>query len=223
MIRLVIVDDDPLVRMGLGMLFAAVDDMKVVAEAGDGAEAQAVVADERPDVVLMDIRMPRQDGLAATEAILAAEDAPAVIMLTTFEADEQVLRALRAGASGFLLKDTPPAEIVAAVRVVAAGDALLSPRITGRLIARIARGTDVDGADRRHRARDALAELTDRELEVARAVADGRSNAEIAESLHMSVATVKAHISRTLAKLGLDNRVQIALTVHDASQGDAPV
>lgn len=216
MIRVLIADDDPLVRMGLTMLFEDVPDVVVVGEAADGGEAVDGVRAHRPDLVLMDIRMPTVDGLAATEAINREASPPAVVVLTTFEADEHVLRALRCGAAGFLLKDTPPGDLVDAVRVVAAGDALLSPRVTKRLVERIARGDALGEDDRGRRARQALDSLTDRERAVAMAVAEGRSNAEIAAALHMGVPTVKAHVSRAMAKLGLANRVQVALVVHDA-------
>ncbi len=212
-IRLVVADDDPLVRMGLTMLLAGDPAIRVVAEASDGAEAVAAVAEHGPDLVLMDIRMPNVDGLTATEAIRGADDAPEVIVLTTFDADEQVLRALRAGASGFLLKDTPPAEIVRAIHSVARGEAQLSPAVTRRLIAHVA---DDETARRRRRAREQLDALSDREREVAVAIGEGRSNAEIARALYMSLPTVKAHVSHAMAKLGLNNRVQVALLVHDA-------
>ncbi len=213
MIRVLIVDDDALVRAGLSMMLAGSDDVRVVAEAADGSEVQAAVDAYRPDVVLMDIRMPGVDGLAATEQVRARPEPPQVIVLTTFDADEHVLRALRAGAGGFLLKDTPPPEILRAIRLVAAGEAMLSPAVTRRLIEHVADGGD--GA-RRARSRELLERLTDREREVAVAIGCGRSNAEIAAELYMSVATVKAHVSRLLQKLELDNRVQIALLAHDA-------
>ena len=214
-VRVLIVDDDPLVRAGLSMLLAGAGDIAIVGEAADGAEVPDAVARHAPDVVLMDIRMPRVDGLAATERLRRCPAAPEVIVLTTFDADEHVLGALRAGASGFLLKDTPPAEIVRAVQVVAAGDALLSPGVTRRLIDHVADGA---ATDRARRARCSLQGLTDREREVAVAIGHGRSNAEIAGELHMSVATVKAHVSRLLDKLALNNRVQIALLAHDAGE-----
>ncbi|MGA5298939.1 response regulator [Nucisporomicrobium flavum] len=195
------------------MILAGADDVRVVAEAADGSEVPAAVARHHPDVVLMDIRMPRIDGLAATETLRARPDAPEVIVLTTFDADEFVLRALRAGASGFLLKDTPPIEILQAVRRVAAGEATLSPTVTRRLIAHVAAPDHNTG---RRRARDLLETLSDREREVALALGQGSSNAEISAQLFMSVATVKAHVSRLLVKLGLNNRVQVALLVHDA-------
>ena len=212
-IRVLLVDDDALVRSALTMMLTGTDDIRVVAEVADGDEVAAAVDAYKPDLVLMDIRMPRMDGLAATERLRARDDAPAVIVLTTFDADDQVLRALRAGASGFLLKDTPPPEILKAVRLVAAGEAMLSPTVTRRLLEHLADG----GADARKAESLALLErLTDREREVALAISQGKSNAEIAAELYMSVATVKAHVSRLLAKLELNNRVQIALLAHDA-------
>jgi DNA-binding NarL/FixJ family response regulator len=212
-IRLAIVDDDPLVRAGLALMLGGRDDVQVVAEAADGDEVPAMVAAHAPDVVLMDLRMARVDGLTATERLLAGPNPPQIVVLTTFDADEHVLRALRAGAAGFLLKDTPPAQILEAVRKVAAGEATLSPAVTRRLIAHV---TGSAGDGRRDAARARMAELSDRELEVARALGQGHSNAELATELFMSVATVKTYVSRLLAKLGLDNRVQIALLVHDA-------
>ena len=214
-IRVLVVDDDALVRAGLSMLLAGAEDIQIVGEAADGSEVAQAVTGHRPDVVLMDIRMPGMDGLAATELLRAQDDAPEVIVLTTFEADDYVLRALRAGASGFLLKDTPPADIVRAVRTVAAGEPILSPTITRRLIGKV---TDSDGDDRARRAREQLDRLTQREREVAIAVGLGKSNAEIGRELYMSVATVKAHVSRLLEKLQFNNRVQIALLAHDARE-----
>ncbi|SDJ58779.1 response regulator [Streptomyces indicus] len=213
-IRLLLVDDDPLVRAGLSFMLGGSEDIEIVGEAADGSEVAALVERTRPDVVLMDIRMPRVDGLTATERLRARGDGPEVVVLTTFHADEQVLRALRAGAAGFVLKDTPPAEIVAAVRRVAAGEPVLSPAVTRQLITQAA-GPDPYGG-RREKARARIAELAEREREVAVAVGQGKSNAEIAEELYMSVATVKAHVSRILTKLDLNNRVQIALLAHDA-------
>ena len=210
-VRVLIVDDDALVRAGLTMILSGADDVRVVGEAADGSEVPAAVAASRPDVVLMDIRMPRVDGLAATEALRARPAAPEVIVLTTFDADEHVLRALRAGASGFLLKDTPPVEILQAVRRVAQGEATLSPTVTRQLIAHVA-----GPAGGRRGAQARLAALSEREREVALALGQGKSNAEISAALFMSVATVKAHVSRLLVKLSLNNRVQVALLVHDA-------
>lgn len=216
-IRVLVVDDDPLVRAGLTMILSGADDVRVVGEAADGSEVPAAVAAHRPDVVLMDIRMPRLDGLAATEALRRQPGAPEVIVLTTFDADEYVLNALRAGASGFLLKDTPPVEILQAIRRVAVGEATLSPTVTRQLIAHVA-GIGAPGAAgaRRQRSLLLLGRLSQREHEVALALGQGRSNAEISAELFMSVATVKAHVSRLLTKLELNSRVQVALLVHDA-------
>ena len=211
-VGVLVVDDDPLVRAGLVMMLGGAPDIRVVAEAGDGTQVLPMVDRHAPDVVLMDIRMPVMDGLAATEALRARRHAPEVIILTTFDADEHVLRALRAGAAGFVLKDTPPAEIVDAVRRVAQGLPVLSPAVTRRLIDRVA-GAD---HDRRTRARERLALLNAREREVAVAVGQGRSNAEIGSVLYLSVPTVKTHVSSILTKLDLNNRVQIALLAHDA-------
>ncbi|MFM9591100.1 response regulator [Streptomyces scabiei] len=212
-IRLLLVDDDPLVRAGLTFMLGGADDIEIVGEAADGDEVDALVDRTRPDVVLMDIRMPTVDGLTATERLRDRADGPQVVVLTTFHADDQVLRALRAGAAGFVLKDTPPADIVDAVRRVAAGDPVLSPAVTRRLMAHAAGGAP---GTRRDTARARLAVLNDREREVAVAVGRGASNAEIAAELFLSVATVKTHVSRVLAKLGLNNRVQIALSTYDA-------
>ncbi|MFI6548130.1 response regulator [Streptomyces prunicolor] len=213
-IRLLLVDDDPLVRAGLSLMLGGAADIEIVGEAADGSEVEELVDRVHPDVVLMDIRMPSVDGLTATERLRARGDAgPQIVVLTTFHADEQVLRALRAGAAGFVLKDTPPAEILDAVRRVAAGDPVLSPAVTRQLMEHAA-GTATD--TRRARARERVAALGDREREVAVAVGQGLANAEIATGLFMSVATVKTHVSRILAKLDLNNRVQIALLAYDA-------
>jgi DNA-binding NarL/FixJ family response regulator len=211
-VRVLIVDDDALVRAGLTMILSGARDIEVVGEASDGAGVPAAVTRRRPDVVLMDIRMPRVDGLSATETLRRQPGAPEVIVLTTFDADEFVLRALRAGASGFLLKDTPPQDILDAVRRVARGEATLSPAVTRRLIAHVAAPSAAPRAEAARR----LGALSEREREVALALGRGRSNAEIAAELFMSVATVKAHVSRVLTKLDLNNRVQVALLVHDA-------
>lgn len=216
--RVVIVDDDPMVRTGLRLILGGEPRIAVVAEAENGEEALAVVARERPDVVVMDIRMPVRDGLSATEALKAGPNPPRVIVLTTFDADDSVVRALRLGADGFLLKDTPPPTLVAAVLDVARGNPALSPTVTATLMATVAGtggGSAVD--ERTARAQAVLARLTDREQEVAAAIARGLSNAEIAQELFMGVATVKTHVGRLLSKLEVDNRVQIALLVHDAS------
>ena len=213
-IRVLLVDDDALVRAGLRMILSSSEELEVVGEAADGADAVAAVRASRPDVVLMDIRMPGMDGITATSALRRLPNPPHVIVLTTFQADEHVMSAIRAGADGFLLKDTPPTEIVNAVRLVAAGEAMLSPSVTRTLLAHL--GTD-ETSDRRRLAVQRLSSLTEREHEVAAAVGSGASNAEIAASLYMSEATVKAHVSRLLTKLDLANRVQIAILVHDAN------
>jgi DNA-binding NarL/FixJ family response regulator len=214
-IRVLLVDDDPLVLSGLKMMLAGASTIEVVGEAHDGRGVLPAVGLHHPDVVLMDIRMPRLDGIAATRLLRAQPSPPQVIVLTTFDADELVLRALQAGAAGFLLKDTAPADIVAAIQAVHAGDGSLSPAIARRLIALVA--GDPDTAARHEQARRRLASLTPREQQVAAAIAQGHSNADIAARLYMSLATVKAHVSRVLAKLGAENRVQIALMVQDAA------
>lgn len=219
-IRVMLVDDDPLVRSGLRMLLGGTETIEVVAEADDGDKVLAAVDRHRPDVVLMDIRMPGLDGVSATGLLAGQPSPPAILMLTTFDADELVLRALRAGAAGFLLKDTPPAEIVRAIELVDAGDSMLSPAVTRRLIDLVA-GEVEDGTPRADADR-LLDGLSPRELEVARAVGRGLSNADISTELHLSVATVKAHVSRLLEKLGADNRVQIALLIRDASPPGVP-
>ena len=213
MIKVLIVDDDALVRAGLAMILGGAPDVEVVAEAGDGRECLKAVADHQPDVVLMDIRMPQMDGLEATARLEHQPSPPKVIVLTTFDADDDVSRALRAGASGFLLKDTPPSAIVDAVQKVHEGEPMLSPKVTARLMRRIADERPDEQSDSRQ---EELSALSERELEVAVAVGRGLSNAEIATDLHMSIATVKAHISRLFSKLGASNRVQIAILVHDA-------
>jgi DNA-binding NarL/FixJ family response regulator len=213
-VRVLLVDDDQLVRAGLTMMIDGAEGIRVVAEAADGAEVPAAVEAHFPDVVLMDLRMPQVDGVTATRRLLARPGAPHVIVLTTFDADEDVLAALHAGASGYLLKDTPPADIVRAVHRVVAGEPILSPQVTRRLMRRTA-----TVADDRMRAREVLAPLTPRELDVVVAVSRGESNAEIAAELFMGIATVKAHISSVLAKLGLSNRTQLALLAHQAELG----
>jgi DNA-binding NarL/FixJ family response regulator len=212
-LRVLLVDDDPLVRAGLRVILSSADDLVVAGEAADGAEAVAVASADRPEVVLMDVRMPGVDGITATERICALPNPPKVIVLTTFHLDEYVFGALRAGASGFLLKDTPPAGIVHAVRLVAAGDAMLSPAVTRTLIGHFSADT---AASRRAAAERSLQALTGREREVATQVGRGHSNADIARQLYMSEATVKAHLSRILAKLNAANRVQVAIIVRDA-------
>ncbi|MDT0347119.1 response regulator transcription factor [Streptomyces litchfieldiae] len=214
-IRVLLVDDDPLVRSGLRLMLAAAPDIEVAGEAADGTEVPDLTHRLAPDVVLMDIRMPGMDGLAATERLRALAAPPEVVVLTTFNTDDHVLRALRAGAAGFLLKDTPPGEIVEAVRRVALGDPVLSPAVTQRLIAHVT-GSSRDTRDARRR----LRALGDREREVAVAIGRGKTNAEIAADLYLSLPTVKTHVSRILTKLGLNNRVQIALLAHDARLTD---
>jgi DNA-binding NarL/FixJ family response regulator len=210
-VRVIVVDDDPLVRAAIAMILGSAPGVEVVGEAADGAEVLTAVDRYAPDVVLMD-RMPRVDGIAATELLRARPHPPEIIVLTTFDADEYVLRALRVGASGFLLKDTPPAEILRAVARVAAGEPILSPSVTRQLIAHIGD----TGANARRQPRALLARLSEREREVAITVGQGRSNAEISGELFMSVPTVKQHVSRILTKLDLNNRTQIALLTHDA-------
>ncbi|MEO3789533.1 response regulator transcription factor [Nonomuraea sp. B10E15] len=210
-IRVLLVDDDALVRAGLSMMLDGAAGISVVAEAGDGQEAIAATDAHAPDVVLMDLRMPRVDGITATRRLRARARPPEVIVLTTFDTDENVLHALRAGAAGFLLKDTSPPQIVEAVTRVSAGDPILSPGITRRLMERT-----VAQAGAYEQARAALAALTPREHEVAVAIGQGRTNADIAADLAMGITTVKAHVSSILTKLDLGNRTQIALLAHDA-------
>jgi DNA-binding NarL/FixJ family response regulator len=214
-VRVLLVDDDALVRAGLRMILSSAEDLEVVGEVDDGARAVVAVREHRPDVVLMDIRMPEMDGITATAAVRRLDAPPQVIVLTTFQADEQVMSALRAGAAGFLLKDTPPAEIVSAVRLVASGEAMLSPSVTRTLLSHIG---DAQGSERRRIATQRLDLLTERERAVALAVGSGASNAEVAASLFLSEATVKSHVSRLLTKLDVANRVHIAIVVHDSNQ-----
>jgi DNA-binding NarL/FixJ family response regulator len=214
MVRVLLVDDDALVRAGLKIILSSAEDMEVVGEADDGARAVAAVRSHQPDVVLMDIRMAEMDGIAATTALRRLDPAPQVIVLTTFHADDEVVGALRAGASGFLVKDTPPLDIINAVRLVAAGEAIISPSATRTLLAHFG---DTHATARRQDAAGRLAALTEREREVATAIGSGASNADVAAQLFMSEATVKAHVSRLLTKLDVSNRVQIAILVHDAT------
>jgi DNA-binding NarL/FixJ family response regulator len=223
-IRVVIVDDDPLVRAGLTMMLGGAGDIAVVGEAADGADVVDAVARLDPHVVLMDVRMPEIDGIDATRALVRGRDPaygdsgsrPAVVVLTTFDVGETVLAALRAGAAGFLLKHTAPADIVDAVRRAAAGEPVLSPSVARRLIALAA---DHHGSGRDAVARARMALLSDREQAVALAVAEGLSNAEIAEKLYLSPSTVKATISSALTRLDLANRIQLAIVAHESRQG----
>jgi DNA-binding NarL/FixJ family response regulator len=211
-IRLVLADDQAVVRGGLKMILGAQDDLKVVGEAGDGDEAIARVRELRPDVALMDIRMPGLDGIEATRRICADPvSSTRVLVLTTYDLDEYLYEAMRAGASGFLLKTADPADLVAGVRTVARGDALVAPEITRRLLEEFTSGPR-PGADRP----DGLDELTDRELEVLRLVARGLSNAEIASELFLSAGTVKTHVAHVLAKLDLRDRVQAVVAAYES-------
>ncbi|WNM38582.1 response regulator transcription factor [Micromonospora halotolerans] len=209
-VRVVVADDQDLIRAGLAMVIDARPDLTVVGEAADGIEAVAVANRTRPDVVLMDVRMPRLDGIAATRELVSGGNPARVVMLTTFDLDEHVYAALRAGASAFLLKDTRPADLAEAVRVVARGEALLAPTVTRRLLDRFADRLPGAPADRGR-----LAALTAREVEVLTLAARALSNAEIAERLFLSTATVKTHISAILTKLGLRDRIQAVVFAYD--------
>ncbi len=213
MIRVAVADDQALVRSGFTVLLRSAGDIEVVGEAGNGAEAVDLVAAERPDVILMDIRMPEMDGIEATRRIAASGCDTRVLVLTTFDLDEYVFGALRAGASGFLLKDTLPEDLLGAVRVVAAGEALLAPKITRRLIEEFAGDA---GPALRAAPPAGLDSLTERELEVLAAVARGRSNAEIADELFMAHATAKTHVSRLLTKLDCRDRAQLVMVAYEA-------
>ncbi|HLL69678.1 MAG TPA: response regulator transcription factor [Micromonosporaceae bacterium] len=212
MIRVLIADDQALVRAGFGVLIESADDLEVVGMAANGAEAVELTASTRPDVVLMDIRMPVMDGLQATATILQAPDAGSVrvLMLTTFDLDEYVFGALKAGASGFLLKDTPPADLLSGIRVVAGGDALLSPSVTRHLIEEYVRRPDAG-----RQVPPSLGALTEREVEVLALVARGLSNAEIAERLYVSPATAKTHVARLLMKLDARDRAQLIIVAYE--------
>jgi DNA-binding NarL/FixJ family response regulator len=216
-IRLLLVDDEDLVRFGLRTILDLTDDIDVVGEASDGAQAVSAARALRPEVVLMDIRMPRVDGLAATRQILDQPDPPKVVILTTFHLDEYVYSALQAGASGFLLKDTPPRQIVTAIRAVAAGSEMLSPAVTRRLIAEYVAPRD---HPQRVESRRKLALLSDRERDVLTLIGRGLSNADAAQNLFMSEATSKTYVSRMLTKLELTNRTQAAILAHEAGLYD---
>ena len=217
MVRVVLIDDDPLVRAGLKLMLGGHEGVDFVGEGGDGSEAAALVAEHRPDVLLMDIRMPGKDGLTATEELMAQEDAPRVVILTTFDSDDSVLRALAAGAAGFLLKDTPPDRMLEAIKQVAAGEHTLSPSVVSQVIAAATRHR---GDPRREDARADLAVLNAREKEVAVAIGRGLTNAEISARHYLSLATVKGVVTQIFDKLGLTNRVQVAIKVHDAGWAD---
>jgi DNA-binding NarL/FixJ family response regulator len=215
-IRVLVADDQSMVRAGFRMLLSGDEDIEVVAEASNGLEAVEKAARFDPNVILMDIRMPELDGLEATRRILAADRTARVLVLTTFDLDEYVYEALRAGASGFVLKDDPPEQLLAAIRTIAAGDALLSPAVTKRVIARFARlARPAPPAE--------LEELTERELEVFRLIARGLSNAEIGQELYIGETTVKTHITHILAKLGLRDRVQAVVLAYEAGLFDDAV
>lgn len=208
-LRLLLVDDQPLLRVGFRMVLESEEGLEVVGEAADGAEAVRLTRELAPDVVLMDVRMPRMDGIEATRLIAAAQSPARVIILTTFDLDEYAFAGLQAGASAFLLKDVAPADLVHAVRLVASGDAVVSPRVTQRLLETYVRAVAGGGGRPAEAQPDPLLqELTPRELEVLRAICDGLSNAEIARRLYLSEATVKSHVRRILSKLHLRDRVQ---------------
>jgi DNA-binding NarL/FixJ family response regulator len=214
-ISVLLADDQPLLRRGFRMIIEAEDDLTVTGEAGDGDEAVSFARRNPPDVVLMDIRMPGTDGIEATRRIIAADPAVRVLVLTTFDLDEYAFGALRVGASGFLLKDVRPAELVTAIRTVASGNAVVSPRVTRRILEEYAQVIPVPAAQRAERYPQ-LSSLTERESEVLEAVARGLSNAEIAAALCVSETTVKSHVGRILAKLGLRDRVQIVVLAYEA-------
>ena len=217
MVRVVLIDDDPLVRAGLKLMLGGREGVDFVGEGSDGSEAAALVAEHRPDVLLMDIRMPGKDGLTATEELMAQKDAPRVVILTTFDSDDSVLRALAAGAAGFLLKDTPPDRMLEAIKQVAAGEHTLSPSVVSQVIAAATRHR---GDPRRGDAWADLAVLNAREKDVAIAVGRGLTNAEISARHYLSLATVKGVVTQIFDKLGLTNRVQVAIKVHDAGWAD---
>jgi len=218
-VKVLLVDDDALVRAGLQLILSSAEDLVVVGEVDDGTRAVAAVREHRPDVVLMDIRMAEMDGITATAALRRLDEPPHVIVLTTFQADEQVMSALRAGASGFLLKDVRPAELVHAIRAVASGDAVISPRITRKLLDTYA-GELTAGAAGRPVTNPLLARLTPRELDIVRLVGKGLGNKRIAHELGVSVTTVRTHLNRVYDKLGPGSRVELALY---AAQAGGPV
>jgi DNA-binding NarL/FixJ family response regulator len=211
MVTVLVVDDEPMVCAHLRTILGSAPDIDVVAEAHDGAAGVEAAVRTRPDVVLMDLRMPVMDGIAAIERIVKMTDPPVVVVLTTFDADQYVLRALRAGAAGFLVKSTPPTDLIGLVRVAAEGHMVLSPAAARRLIA-----ASADSQPARERARRQVSSLTEREVEVLAGLGEGLSNSQIATRLYLSEATVKGYVSRVLDKLALDNRTQAGLLAHDA-------
>ncbi|WP_067806033.1 response regulator [Nocardia beijingensis] len=215
-IGVLLVDDDPLVRTGLAFMLGGHDEIEIRGQAANGVEAVAAVAALSVDVVLMDIRMPVCNGIDAARQIHGGPRPPQIIMLTTFADDELVLDALAAGAAGFLVKDTAPADIVTAIHAVAAGDSVLSPAVTRTVLSALHAAHDTSGTARRDLARARLAELSDRELQIAMRIGQGESNATIAAALYLSLPTIKAHVSHILSKTGVNNRVQLAILVHDA-------
>ena len=218
MISVLLVDDQQLLRMGFRMILDAEPDLTVVGEAGDGRAGVRMAAALKPDIILMDVRMPGMDGISATEAVIAADPQARVLILTTFDVDEYVYAGLRAGASGFLLKDAPTEELIAAIRTVAGGESVLAPSTTTRLIGRLVTLLPKDGADPDRPGPDhsAIAGLTDREREVFLLVAGARSNREIAGELHLSEGTVKIHVGRILSKLSLRDRVQAVVLAYES-------
>jgi DNA-binding NarL/FixJ family response regulator len=213
--RVLLVDDQPLLLLGFRMVLETQPDLEVVGEAGDGVQGVAMTQALLPDVVLMDVRMPVMDGIEATRQIVESGSAARILMLTTFNLDEYVFAALRAGASGFLLKDVPPGDLLTGIRAVAAGDAVVAPSVTRRLIAAFA-GHLPDPSTGRSPTDERLHQLTEREREVVLEVARGRSNGEIAQQLHLSQATVKTHVGRILTKLALRDRVQVVVFAYEA-------
>lgn len=211
-LKVLVVDDEELVREGLKLMLEAGEEIEVVADTGDGARAVDLAVLHRPKVALVDVRMPVMDGITVTQRLRALPDAPAVVMLTTFDQDDYVQSALTAGAAGFLLKDTPPHRLIDAIKVAASGEAVLAPSVTRRLVD----ANVVQAGERRRQASARLRALTDRELEVLGLIAKGLSNAEIGAELFLGEATVKTYVSRILAKTGENNRVQVAIIAHDA-------
>jgi len=220
-ISVALVDDDAMVRTALSLILGGDPSITIVGEAADGSEAAELVTRTGPDVVLMDIRMPKMDGLEATAAVLALPNPPRVIVLTTFDTDDMVLTALRSGASGFLVKSTKPERLVEAIHSVASGEHMLSPSVISQLISQVTAEDSVGASSSRTAALERLEALTDREREVAVAIGGGQSNADIAKTLYMGLPTVKAHASPVFTKLDVENRTQVAILVHDAGLLDS--